>query len=170
MDRDFEIENISEITRKTTKREIMVLDEKCIGCDICTGECPVECIELEMPAPIHIGDECVYCGKCVEVCPSNAILLKEELFDTKNDKILFIRRVLVGKRSGTVIPDHEICQSCGVCVNKCPTDALSLEDDKIIVDNEKCILCGECEAICPVDAIRLKLNKTILQYNPLEKD
>jgi Indolepyruvate ferredoxin oxidoreductase, alpha and beta subunits len=54
-----------------------------------------------------------------------------------------------------IIPDDMICQACGICVNKCPVNALSLKDDKIIVDQEACISCGECENICPVNAIKL---------------
>ncbi len=30
------------------------------------SECPVDCIELEIPSPIHIDDKCVFCGKCVD--------------------------------------------------------------------------------------------------------
>lgn len=158
LDHNFEIEDITEIIERTTPhRDILVVEDKCIGCSTCINECPVECIELELPSPIHIGEVCVYCGKCVQTCPVDAITLKEEFFYRENSKILYIRRDIKEPRSGDVIPDDINCQSCGVCVNKCPVDALSLEEDKIIVDYEKCILCGECEAICPVDAIKLRL-------------
>ena len=50
--------------------------------------------------------------------------------------------------------------ACGVCVKKCPTDALRLEKDEVIVDSDKCILCGECDIICPVNAIKLKTEST----------
>ncbi len=160
VDRELEIDDIGEIIERTSpKREIAVLEDECIGCSKCIGECPVECIELEMPSPVHIGNECVYCGKCVETCPVDAISLKEEYFKTSNGNILFIRKKLHEPRMGSVAYDAETCQSCGICVNKCPVNALTLENDKIIVDSNKCIVCGECESICPVNAIKIKLNE-----------
>ncbi|MDI6882185.1 MAG: 4Fe-4S binding protein [Methanothermobacter sp.] len=156
MDGEIEIDEIVEIIEKTKPhREIKSLEEKCIGCGACVDECPVKCIELEMPAPISIGEECVYCGKCVQVCPVKAIKIREEFFTVKDDKILFKRREIKEPKSGKVIHDNMICQACGICVNKCPVNALSLKDDKIIIDQETCISCGECENICPVNAIKL---------------
>ncbi|GAB4315999.1 MAG: 4Fe-4S binding protein [Methanobacteriaceae archaeon] len=160
VDRELEIEDIKQIIERTSPdREIAVIEEKCIGCSACISECPVKCIELEIPSPVHIGDECVYCGKCVSTCPVDAIALKEEYFKTSNGNILFIRKKLSEPRSGSVVYDSDSCQSCGICVNKCPVNALTLEDDKITVDSSKCIVCGECEAICPVSAIKIRLNE-----------
>jgi energy-converting hydrogenase A subunit Q len=160
MDKGFEIEDMVEIIERTTpQREITVSDEKCIGCSVCVEECPVNCIEPGQPSPIDIGEECVHCGKCVQICPVEAISHKEELFDTIEDRILFIRRNVLETRSGTVVPDHAICQACGICVNKCPVGALSLDNDEIVVNSDKCILCGECEVICPLNAIKLELNQ-----------
>lgn len=160
LDTGFEIEDMVEIIKRTTpKREITVSEEKCIGCSICIEECPVNCIELGTPSPVKIGEECIHCGKCVQTCPVEAISHKEELFDTTDGKILFIRRNVQEPRCGVVVPDHATCQACGICVNKCPVDALSLDNDGIVVNSDKCILCGECEVICPLSAIKLELNK-----------
>lgn len=157
---NFEIEDLVGIIEKTTPhREITVSDERCIGCSVCIEECPINCIEPGSPSPVNIDEKCVYCGKCVQKCPFESITLKEELFDTVDGRILFIRRKIKGPRSGLVVPDHEACQACGICVNKCPVDALSLDNDEIMVDSDKCILCGECEVICPLSAIKLELKK-----------
>ncbi len=156
VDSDLEVEDIREIIESTApKRQIKVFDETCIGCSACIGECPVNCIELEMPSPVHIGPECVYCAKCVEVCPVKAIELKEEYFEAHDDAILLKRINISAPRQGEVMVDHEICQSCGVCVNQCPVDALHMENDQVMVDQESCIACGECQAICPVNSIRV---------------
>jgi energy-converting hydrogenase A subunit Q len=157
VDGNLEVTEIKDIIDRTAPtREITVVEETCIGCGECIGECPVDCIELEMPSPVHIGEECVYCGKCVLVCPFQCITLKEEYFDTSNGSIIFVRKDLDGGRRGEIAIDNTLCQSCGVCINKCPVDALSFEGDNVVVDKEECILCDQCETICPVSAIKLK--------------
>ncbi len=53
-----------------------------------------------------------------------------------------------------VVIDREKCIGCSACVDVCPFDALSMEDDVAVV-NEKCTLCSACLDVCPVDAISL---------------
>ncbi|MGL4670519.1 MAG: 4Fe-4S binding protein [Methanobacteriaceae archaeon] len=139
------------------KRSICVIEDICIGCGACIETCPVNCITLQMPSPVKIGSSCIYCGKCSEKCPVSAIKLKEEYFETKGDKIFFIRTNINGLRDGKVIINNDSCQSCGICTNKCPVDALRLDNDQIKVKQGKCIKCRECEAICPVNAIKVEL-------------
>ncbi len=161
---ELEIEDIQEIIGATTpKRDINVIEEDCIGCSECIAECPVDCIELEIPSPVHIDtDSCVYCGKCVDKCKFNAITLIEEHFQVKDGKIFYVRGELLKPRTGEIVTDVNACMACGVCVKKCPTQALKLEKDEVIVDNSKCILCGECDIICPVNAIKLKTDTNVI--------
>ena len=111
--------------------------------------------ELEMPSPVHIDDRCVHCGKCIETCQFDAIELAEEYFTIEDGRIIFRRDELTGPREGKIETDVDACMACGVCVRKCPTEALRLEKDEVKVDTNKCILCGECDIICPVNAIKL---------------
>ncbi len=153
---ELDVEDLGEIIQATSPhRVIKVSEDTCIGCGACIKECPVECIELEMPSPVHIGAECVYCGKCVETCPFQAISLKEEYFQVEEGHILFKRRNILGTSTGEVLIDSDSCQSCGVCVNKCPVDAMSMVDDQVDVNQDSCILCGECQRICPTKAVQL---------------
>jgi ferredoxin len=48
--------------------------------------------------------------------------------------------------------DKSICTGCGICVDACPFNALSIEDETSVMDWEKCLGCGICEAVCPNDA------------------
>ncbi len=44
---------------------------------------------------------------------------------------------------------QEFCTNCGVCVSKCPKEALSLVDNAVIWDDKKCVNCGTCISVCP---------------------
>jgi NAD-dependent dihydropyrimidine dehydrogenase PreA subunit len=47
------------------------------------------------------------------------------------------------------------CVGCGVCVQRCQMDALSLEDDKVVLDFDRCIGCGVCVPTCLTDSLSL---------------
>lgn len=158
VDSDLEVLEFNHIIDFTKpKREIRVLEDRCIGCGLCVDECPVGVIEPSVPAPVSILPGCVYCGRCTGVCPVDAIELIEERFRVVDDRILLECRVLQGPREGSVLVDHTLCQLCGVCVNHCPVDAMDL-NQSVEVDSDTCILCGECESICPVTAIKVLIN------------
>ncbi|MDD5581593.1 MAG: 4Fe-4S binding protein [Candidatus Marinimicrobia bacterium] len=53
-----------------------------------------------------------------------------------------------------VIIDHDICEGHGDCIEVCPTESLSLnENNKAICDEDTCIDCLACISACPVGAI-----------------
>ena len=49
---------------------------------------------------------------------------------------------------------QEDCVGCGICVEECPVDAISMEDEKAKIDMDECIRCGTCHDVCPEDAVR----------------
>lgn len=49
--------------------------------------------------------------------------------------------------------DKEKCVACGVCVDVCPTEALSVEGDYAVCNAELCVDCGACIPECPTEAI-----------------
>ena len=49
--------------------------------------------------------------------------------------------------------DPNLCTGCGVCVNTCPNQALSLFAGKAVVDINTCDSCELCEPVCPENAI-----------------
>ncbi|WP_094228206.1 4Fe-4S binding protein [Methanolobus psychrotolerans] len=54
------------------------------------------------------------------------------------------------------IINRELCTGCGQCVETCPVEAISLDNEDIaIVDSELCVDCGQCVDVCPVEAISL---------------
>ncbi|MCX6007518.1 MAG: 4Fe-4S binding protein [Chloroflexi bacterium] len=48
--------------------------------------------------------------------------------------------------------DENLCKGCGICVNACPFNALSIKDQISILDWDKCMGCGICEVMCPNNA------------------
>ncbi len=54
--------------------------------------------------------------------------------------------------------DPEVCIECGLCEERCPVKAITLEGDTPVVDVDMCIGCGVCTPTCGAeDAIRLAL-------------
>ncbi|MDD5679017.1 MAG: 4Fe-4S binding protein [Kiritimatiellae bacterium] len=51
--------------------------------------------------------------------------------------------------------NQEKCTGCGLCVEACPVEAISMEDDKAKVDKDKCADCGQCVEECPNEAISM---------------
>lgn len=50
--------------------------------------------------------------------------------------------------------DESRCTGCGICVESCPGDAISLDGGVAVIDMDACIRCGECHEFCPQDSIR----------------
>lgn len=61
-----------------------------------------------------------------------------------------------------------LCKSCGICVERCPFDALAFSKEDlgiysapaVVVDPEKCTLCTICEQVCPDCALRVEKEET----------
>ncbi|MBC7286912.1 MAG: electron transfer flavoprotein subunit alpha [Armatimonadetes bacterium] len=49
---------------------------KCIGCEVCVGECPVGAIQMVGGIAQVDFDKCIVCGKCVRVCPTKAFAIE----------------------------------------------------------------------------------------------
>ncbi len=61
--------------------------------------------------------------------------------------------------------DVDDCNACGLCEERCPMDAVRL-DDVAGVDRERCIGCGICVGACPAEAIRLRRKEEQERYVP----
>jgi 4Fe-4S ferredoxin len=134
-------------------------EERKILCKDCEEACPKEAIEaklVEVKGKIinsidHFDEKCIRCSSCEKACPQDAIA---------------VRKVFDGK----VEVDLDICQGCGVCVEICPSRAISMprtekpwsRPEKIVIDNDICVFCGACEKACPVDAI--KVGRSAINY------
>jgi len=55
------------------------------------------------------------------------------------------------------VVDPEKCEGCETCVDECPTEAISMNDDGIAeVDADECVECETCVDVCPNEAITME--------------
>ena len=52
--------------------------------------------------------------------------------------------------------DPENCASCGICVERCQMDAITMKDKELQLNLDRCIGCGLCVSTCPTDSLTLE--------------
>ncbi|UCE45088.1 MAG: 4Fe-4S binding protein [Methanobacteriota archaeon] len=120
------------VAQKITKEEAISILEKCE--------------ELGLVHSLNNSDStgleflCNCCTCCCMVLRGMALMGKED--------ICFKSRYLSK-------PNSEKCTACGICVDRCQFDAISIKNDKAIIDEDKCFGCGLCASGCPEEAIEL---------------
>jgi len=50
--------------------------------------------------------------------------------------------------------DKSKCTGCNVCVEECPVNAISMEEEKAGINMNECIHCGICHSVCLQEAVR----------------
>lgn len=88
----------------------------------------------------HIMNICCCCGDCCGVFrginrfPKPASLVSSPFVASTN-------------------PDT--CAGCGVCVERCQMEALSLSEEKAVLNTDRCIGCGLCVSTCSTQSLTL---------------
>ena len=122
---------------------------RCLNCNLCVQNCPMKILKKanEDYPVVHIDYSdsfCDYnCHKCSEVCPSGAI-----------------KRLTLPEKQKTQIAlaviDESTCVKCGLCVMKCPRQAIAKANGEFPhINTDECIGCGACKNACPVKAISI---------------
>ncbi len=52
--------------------------------------------------------------------------------------------------------DKEKCTGCETCVEECPSEAISMVEEKASIDADSCVDCGVCVDACPAEAISME--------------
>ncbi len=55
----------------------------------------------------------------------------------------------------TCAVDPETCIGCGVCVQRCQMEGVTLEEDKAVINPDRCIGCGLCVTTCLTESLTL---------------
>ncbi|MBY9020201.1 MAG: 4Fe-4S binding protein [Candidatus Lokiarchaeota archaeon] len=116
---------------------------------------PEEAIEILKEADesglVHAGANSKHLSNICNCCPCCCISMKG-MTQFGHDKHKYMNAVFES------IIDEETCIACGNCVERCPVEAIALEDIAL-VDRDLCLGCGLCASVCPEEAISLKLRE-----------
>ncbi|MCJ8501096.1 nitroreductase family protein [Desulfatitalea alkaliphila] len=56
-------------------------------------------------------------------------------------------------RTVTTAIDPELCTGCGLCIEVCPSETITLLHGKAVVSGKESLNCGHCAAVCPTGAV-----------------
>ena len=84
---------------------------------------------------IFDGSKCILCAGCVDVCPENCLRLvdlAQVSGDQRYDDLIQKRygvsaSDLKSGQAGAIIKNEEKCIRCGLCADRCPTQAITME-------------------------------------------
>lgn len=80
---------------------------------------------------IFDGERCVLCGGCVDVCPEKClrIVSLEQIVgeDTLEQVLSFQLQDYPAEAASAIIKDETSCIRCGLCAERCPTGAITME-------------------------------------------
>ena len=51
------------------------------------------------------------------------------------------------------ILDADNCTGCAICEGECPTEAITMENDRPVFSDDKCTACNACVDACPNGAL-----------------
>lgn len=176
-----------ELNKFFSQKEIIAIAPRCIRCNMCVDQCPVDAIE---PANIFkiakITPDCVKCEICVQTCPVSAIKLidnKVSYNHDEGDEVIEYNLASISRphrvvRMNDIFIDYSDLANYDNCAKFCPTDAftlefksyfeelgidvdIELEDDVLypVINKKLCIGCGACVQFCENDSV--KLDRTI---------
>ncbi len=99
--------------------------QRCLNCDVQT---------------IFTDDLCIECDACVDICPMDCITFTENAEEddlrvrliapaTNADQDLYVSGLL--KTGRVMVKDEDVCVHCGLCAERCPTNAWDMQKSVI---------------------------------------
>jgi formate hydrogenlyase subunit 6/NADH:ubiquinone oxidoreductase subunit I len=133
------------------------ITDLCKGCGSCKNACPTSAISGEKKTKHSIDpDKCIECGVCGRICTVEGSVL-----DSNGNVAARMKRSEWPKP----VVIRSICSSCGLCVDICPFNCLtltapeafpeSIKSNANLKDAKACVGCALCSDVCPQEAIYL---------------
>ncbi len=133
-----------DLCRPVSKEEAKDHIRKCqeAGLIHIVGKAAVDCLWLDIGPHTHLFTICSCCPCC---CISLATQYMPPDFTDWFHKM-----------PGVEVRVTEECLGCGVCVEQCIYNGISLENGRAVITGQ-CRACGRCVAVCPQEAIHLSI-------------
>lgn len=87
------------------------------------------CLQCQLNIFID-GNRCILCNGCVDACPYECIemISLDRIYSIDNEiELAELSRAELGPNAAAMIIDEQACIRCGICVEWCPTECLTME-------------------------------------------
>ncbi len=87
------------------------------------------CLQCQLNIFID-GHRCILCNGCVDACPHECIemISPERIYSIDNDvELAQMARAELGPYAAAMVIDERSCIRCGICVDWCPTECLTMD-------------------------------------------
>jgi Pyruvate/2-oxoacid:ferredoxin oxidoreductase delta subunit len=108
---------------------------------------------------VHAGANAKHLSNICNCCPCCCASMKG-IVTKDRDRQKFMNALF------EAVVDEAQCTACEICLERCPVDAISVEDTAT-VDRDKCLGCGLCAGDCSMEAIAMHLRKD--RQEPFER-
>ncbi len=117
------------------------------NCRLCLEACPRQALlwDEAVLQMVTQADLCLRCAQCLTACPYGAIEVTPQF------------------RGQLTIADHKCPPDCVKCINLCPVKAIIREGERVRVRLEDCSFCGVCLNICDQEAITLVREEVVAE-------
>lgn len=107
--------------------------------------------ETDKAGLVHAGANSKHLSNICNCCPCCCASMKG-ITQKGHDKRKYFNALF------EAVIDEDSCSACGDCLERCPVDAITVEDTAA-ADRDKCLGCGLCATACPVEAITMHLRE-----------
>ena len=87
------------------------------------------CLQCQLNIFID-GNRCILCNGCVDACPHRCIemISTDRIYAIDNDvELAEMARAELGPYAAAMVIDERACIRCGICVDWCPTECLTMD-------------------------------------------